>query len=515
MSTSAAGVGELPKPGHDLLVRNVRLIEGDGWSEPVDLAIEAGRIAAIERHGGSHHPSASILDGRGMYAIPGLVNGHTHAHNGLVRATGDDRWLELHILRMAETTPFWTADEYYAAAALGALEMVRTGTTVAIDMVTAGGRDWRAKIEAVMAAYRDVGISATVAPTLADIPFAETLGPMRDELPEPTRAALATIARTTPLEEQIGRITDLAASLAEKGTAAVDGVHLGIGPLNPVQCSDTLLNECADVVSRHRIAVQTHLLESKLQALAGLEPSGATAVARLQKAGLLGPETSLVHCVWLSDADAAAIARSGAVVVHCPASNMKLGSGIAPVRRYIDHGVTIQLGTDGAGSGDNQNMFQSMWLSALLNHVLTPDPNRWLTSEQVFRFGTASSLSNSRRSGAIEVGGSADLALLDPASTFLTPRVNPVRSLVYSEVGFSVRSVVAGGRLVLEDGESPRVDVRPLVEAVDAAWQRFTREALPNSVVSTVRPSLLRLQQQLVAVPYVVERHPSVGVLDA
>jgi 5-methylthioadenosine/S-adenosylhomocysteine deaminase len=499
----------------DLVVLNARVNHGERWSEPFDIAVAGGRIASMRsaQQARQSPTGATVIDARGDYAIPGLVNGHTHAHNALLRATGDDRWLEMHILRMAESSPSWRPDDYYAAAAVGALEMVRTGTTVAVDMVSASGPDWRDKIEAVMRAYRDVGMAATIAPTVSDIPFTKALGPLDRELAESPRRALDGLEQLTGIEEQIGRIDDLARSHAVDGSMPTGRVHLGLGPINPVLCTDALLESVGEVAARWQLSIQTHCMESKLQALAGLEPSGATAVDRLDRLGLLDESVSLAHAVWLSDSDMEVIAGSGAVVVHCPASNMKLGSGVAPVRRYLDHGVSVQLGTDGSASGDNHNMFQTLWLAALLSHVVTPDPDSWITAPEIFELGARSRFVDHPKPGELVVGAPADITLLRANSTFLTPRVGPPQSLVYSEAGLSVRTVIADGEVVFDDGHSTRIDETAVIEAVDCAWQRFARDHLGASVISELAPALRRLQQRLPAFHYPVERHPAVGPL--
>jgi guanine deaminase len=491
------------------------MLDANGWSSESDIAISNGVIEWVAEPSSPPSEATQVVDAHGDFAIPALVNGHTHAHNGLVRATGDDRWLELHILRMSESSPVWRPDDFYAAAAVGALEMARTGATTAVDMVSASDPDWREKIEAVMAAYRDVGIRATVTPTFADVPFHATLGPVQDELAGETRRALDALARHTSVEAQIERFDDLARRAPAAGEPDSPRVRLGLAPVNPIQCSDALLAACGELAERHGLAVQTHCLESKLQALAGFGSPDGTAVERLARLGLLRPEVSLVHAVWMTDRDIDLVAESGAVVVHCPASNMKLGSGIAPLRRFIDGGIRVQLGTDGSGSGDNQNVFQAMWLAALLSHALTPDPDRWVTAAEAFSLATRSCFSDHPRDGTLRVGAPADVVLLRADSTFLTPHVVPERSLVYSEAGMSVRTVIAGGRVILDGGRSTLVDEAPLVEAVDEAWQRFVRTRPESSSISRVEPSLRALQKKLAEYPYIVERHPAVGRIDA
>ena len=145
----------------DLVLRRVRLIGPDGrWTDNKDVVIRGDKIASILRSepGLKVSPSTQQVECSGELAIPGMINAHTHTHNALHRATSDEVWLELHVLRMSEGALFWTPDDYYAAAALNALEMISSGTTSAIDMVRAKDPDWSEKIEAVVRAYDEVGM---------------------------------------------------------------------------------------------------------------------------------------------------------------------------------------------------------------------------------------------------------------------------------------------------------------------------------------------------------------------
>lgn len=495
----------------DLLITRARLMSSNGWSEPQSIAVNDGRISEMGPPRPNELASAArILDAGGQLAIPGFINGHTHTHNALLRATGDNRWLELHILRMCEASDVWEPDDYYAAAALSAVEMIRTGTTSAIDMVLAAGARWQDKMNAVFRAYEDVGLAVTIVPVLSDLPFSASIGQLADLLPPGASEELDALSPSLPIVEQVDRLESLLES--RRGMHSLVGV--GVGPLIPALCTDQLLELIGSLALRWDLPIQTHCLESKLQALASLEPSGATTIDRLARLGLLGPRVSLAHGVWLTGRDMDIIAEAGATIIHCPASNLKLGSGIAPVHDFLERGVRVQLGTDGVASSDNQNMFQAMWLAALLSHGLTANPDQWLTARDVFRLATCSRLPQHESSGILEVGAKADIVLLDSTTTFLNPLVDPMLALVYSEVSRSVRSVVVQGRVVLEEGLLPSVREAELAEAVNRAWNRFARRQAKDSLVSRLRPDLLRIQQEVAKAPYLVQRHPGIDRKD-
>lgn len=493
---------------HDLVIRRARVAERDGqWSEERDIVIADGRIAAIEPSSARRTDGAApTLDAAGQLAIPGLVNSHTHTSNNLLRATGDDLWLESHLINSAEGAMGWRVEDYYTSAAFGAIEMIRTGTTSAIDMVKATGDQWREKIEAVFRAYNDVGLDVTIAPTLADVPYTKCLGSYAGELPGEIRDRLDSISLPMSADEQVARLEQLARAKATPVTG--ETARLGVGPVNPTQCSDRLLELSADLAARHGLAIQTHCLESKLEAVTSLEASGATMIDRLVRIGFLGANVSLAHSVWLTDSDVEAVAAARAALVHNPMSNLKLGSGIAPIRKYLDLGARVALGTDGVANSDNDNMFQSMWLATILSHVASPDPSRWLRAREGVRLATTSTDIDRPPSEVLEPGARADIALLDGSTTFLNPRAgkDAFVLLAYAEPGFSVRSTVVGGRVVMADGRIQGVDEEAILGAANDAWQRY-RKGRTGEMLRVIGPHLRRIQERITAVRYLVERH--------
>jgi guanine deaminase len=495
----------------DLIIQRVRVLADDGhWSDERDIVIEAGRITAIQPSA-PHATGKQVptLDAPGQLAIPGLVNSHTHTSNNLLRATGDDLWLETHLINSADGAMNWDVDDYYISAAFGAIEMIRTGTTSALDMVKATGDRWRDKIEAVFRAYNNIGFDATIAPTLADLPYTRSLGPFAQDVPAAIREQLDRISLPMSADEQLERFEDLARTKSRP--AEGETARLGVGPVNPTQCTDRLLEACAALAARYGLAIQTHCLESKLEALTSVGASGETMVDRLVQLQFLGSNVSLAHSVWLTDRDARSVAQAGATVVHNPMSNLKLGSGVAPVRTYLDLGVRVALGTDGVANSDNNNMFQSMWLATILSHASNADPSRWLSAREGVRLATTST-DPRRPEGKLEPGARADIVLLDGASTFLTPRAgkDPYVLLAYAEPGSSVRSTIIGGRVIMREGRIVTIDEEAILRSANDAWERF-RANRTGQMLRTIGPHLLAIQKRIATMRYVVERHTAPG----
>lgn len=195
---------------------------------------------------------------------------------------------------------------------------------------------------------------------------------------------------------------------------------------------------------------------------------------------MLGPRFVGAHGVWLTGDDLRLLAESGSSIVHLPASNLRLGSGIAPVRELQDVGVNVALGTDGSLSSDNQNMFESMRFAALISRVRPGhEPASWLGAEEVWEMatsGSARALGVASDVGAIQPGRKADLILLRADSLYLRPLNDPLHALVFAETGANVETVVVDGKVVLEGGRVLGLDERALYDRAQEAAERLTRE---------------------------------------
>ena len=278
------------------------------------------------------------------------------------------------------------------------------------------------------------------------------------------------------------RAADPAAGLAVVREAARDWpfdsaqVRLGIAPTIPLHCSDDFLRGCAALSAEFGLPMQTHLAESRTQALQGEQRYGCSLVSHLQRLGLLRDGFSVAHAIWVDDADIDRMAEAGVGVIHNPLSNLRLGSGIAPVQRMIERGLRVGLGTDGANTSDTQNLFEAMRLATGLSRVLTADESRWLDGEQALRMATehsAHALGFGATLGRIEAGRAADLVLLDLGQPNYVPLRDALRQLVHGENGAAVDRVIVGGRIVVEHGRVTTVDEVDLRRSAEAAAQRL------------------------------------------
>jgi guanine deaminase len=493
---------------HAVLVRGGRVVEGVGAAlAPADVLIAGDRIAAVGPALVAP-PGTPELDASGCLVLPGLVNAHTHAHNNLLRGLAERWTLEDLLNHGPALNGGRTPEEHYLSAALGAIEMVKTGCTAAYDLVMAAPAPALDDLDAIVRAYADVGLRAVIAPALADTIFYRTVPGLLDHLPPALRAKVEGL-RAAPTDGLL-RLTGDAIRRWHGGAGG--RVRFAVAPTIPGLCSDAFLAGCARLVRDHGVGLHTHLLESKVQAIAGSQRWGRSVVAQLAKIGLLGPGFVGAHGVWLTDEDIGRLADAGAGIAHNPASNLKLGSGIAPVRELLDRGVTVGLGTDGSMSSDNQNVFEAMRFAALVGCVRFPnDPERWLDATVAWRLATAGGarlLGLADEIGAIEPGRKADLVLARADSTFLRPLNHALNALVYAESGASVDTVLVDGRVVLEHGRVVGVEEgRIRQQAQEAADRLRARNREAWALAAELRPYLGAVRRAVLAAPYPVNRY--------
>jgi 5-methylthioadenosine/S-adenosylhomocysteine deaminase len=491
-----------------LLIRGGRVLRGAGPSlERADVLIDAGRIVAVGPSVGGP-PGAETIDAAAFLVIPGLVNAHTHAHNNLLRGLAA-RWSLEDLLNHAPAlNGNRTVEDHYLSAAIGAIEMLKTGCTAAYDLFMAAPAPTLEQMEALVRAYTDVGMRVTLAPAVSDLLFYRTVPGLMERLPADARKRVDAMP-VSPTAELLA----LGKATIRRFDGAAEGrIRIALAPTIPTQCTDELLDGTARLAREHGAGVHTHLSESKVQVIAAEQRWGETAVARLEKIGLLGPRFVGAHGVWLTDDDIGRLADAGAAIAHNPASNLRLGSGIAAVREMLDRGVTVGLGCDGSMSSDNQNLFEAMRLAGLVGNVRFPyHTDRWLTAAEVWRLATTGSarlVGLGDDAGAIEPGRLADVVLLRAHSTFLKPMTEALGALVFVETGAAVDTVIVGGRTVVRAGRVLGVDEDRIRTRAQHAAERIRRANAPAfAAAADLAPYLSSTCRALAAMPYPVNRY--------
>ena len=439
---------------HVVISGGLVLAHGDTAARPADIVLQGDTIAAIAPAGTAQAPQR--IDATGRLIIPGLVNAHTHGHGGLAKGIGD-RWsLELLLNAGSWINGARTSEDRYLSTVLSAVEMIRKGCTACYDlsaMIPAPSVDALAD---VARAYADVGMRAVIAPMIADRTFYQAIPGLLDAFPAELRA-IAEAMRTASPETILAPIRDAARTWSHSS----DRIRLGIAPTIPLHCSDDFIAGCRDLATEFGLPVQTHLAESAPQRAGAVQRYGTTLTAHLHRMHLLGPGFSAAHAIWIDDTEIELLASHGCAVAHNPGSNLRLGNGIADIRRTIAGGVTVGVGTDGSSSSDNQNMFEATRLAAFVSRVFDRPPQDWIGAPEALRLateGSAAVLGMADLIGRIAPSYKADLVFLDLDHINLVPLNNAMNQLVNTEDGAAVRDVMIGGRFVLRDGQLPGLD---------------------------------------------------------
>ncbi len=429
-------------------IQNVLIPTEQGY-ETVDVQIEGDRIAAI----GPNLPVlGAVVEGCNKLLLPGFVNAHTHSSEMWQRGIIPPRPLELWLAELYDFAPL-EPEQIYLSALGTAVETLLTGGTSVVDhLVMIPGRE-EETIAAAVRAYREVGIRTFLGPLIQD----ESLGAgvpsgCSDIEHEPyLRSTEATL--------------DLMLDTVEKFHHPEERISVMVAPTGVQLCSDALFEGCIELSDRHNLCRHAHLLETKAQQILAAEKYGCSAVEHLKRIGYLGDRTSLAHCVWLDDADVAILGETGSTVVHNPLSNLRLGSGIAPILKYRQAGINVAFGCDGAASNDSQDLLEAIKIGSILHNTTDLDYRHWITPREAVAIaaqGGAKGLNLGDQMGSLTVGKKADLVMYDLTTLSLLPRTDPVGLLVLGRPAQAVDSVWVDGRQVVAAGQITTIDVEAL-----------------------------------------------------
>jgi cytosine/adenosine deaminase-related metal-dependent hydrolase len=423
-----------------------------GAARDKDILIVGDRIAAIAPAGTlPPREGERVVAGSARLAVPGLVNSHTHSPENLLRGISSGAPLERWLIE-AFTGRHFGPRELELAALLGAAEMLGSGVTAVVDHVMPGAASSGVAVDAVVCAYVRSGLRVALAPMLED----------RDLLREAAAGAEPAAARDLPPPMLS---TDTALALLEESFARWDGagdgrIHVLAGPSSLMWASDRLLERCAELAATGGRSIHIHAAETWLQERLVAERFGESTVQALDRRGLLGPRTSLAHCVWIEGRDLALLAERGAVVIHNPVSNLRLGSGVAPLTRMLAEGISVAIGTDGAASNDSQDLPEALKLAALLANRSDAVPA--VAEDELLAMATSAGARAGGWDdglGRLAPGGPADLALLGLDSPAFAVLNDAQRQWIFAGGARAARTVIVAGRVVFDDGAPTAIDV--------------------------------------------------------
>lgn len=420
------------------LFRNIRALLPEGVRETC-VCVSGGKILAVGEIPADFRAD-TVVEGKGKLLIPGLVNAHTHVYMTMFRGCADDLsftdWLFGHIDPLESKM---TREDCYWATLLGYLEMISTGTTACLDMYVF--------TETALRAAEESGFRTALSRGLT--------GGAGD--PEGGKRRIR-----EALEEM------------EDWKGSTDRIRFFLGPHAPYTCDPDYLREIADLAEEWKLPLHLHLSESVSEQEGIREKYGCTPAEYFDRAGILRPGTVAAHCVYVSESDMRLLAERGVTAVTNPASNLKLGNGVAPVPDLLRAGVNVALGTDGAASNNALNLFRELSLVTLLHKGLRGDPTE-LPASQGLRMATENGARalGWEKLGRIEAGWTADLAVLDLDRVNLRPWNDILSSLAYAANGSEVESVMVEGKFLMKDREFLTIDRERVQFEVDRTCKRL------------------------------------------
>ena len=415
-----------------------------------DLLIRDGRIASIGETG---EAADIVIDAAGCAVLPGFVQTHIHLCQTIFRGAADDLslldWLKKRVWPLEAAH---TAESIRASARLGIAELIKGGTTCALTMETVD------HTEEVFKVVEETGFRATVGKCMMD---------KGDDVP----AALHEDTDTSIKES-------LALLEAWQGKA---GGRIGycFAPRFALSCTRELLAQVAQLARERGTLVHTHASENKNECALVETESGLRNVAYLDSLGLIGRHVVLAHCVHLDAAELETLVNTQTNVAHCPSSNLKLGSGIAPISTMLDRGISVSLGADGAACNNRLDMFTEMRSMALLQKALQgPEAVPAKQALRIATSGGAKALGLEKQIGSLETGKRADVIVVNVNSVHATPHArNLVSALVYSAQTTDVQSVVIDGKVVMRDRNLATLDEKAVLEDASRASAELTKRA--------------------------------------
>ncbi len=415
-----------------ILIKNGTLVTMDQASTIVraDLLIRDERIAEI---GSAGMTADVVIDAEGCAVIPGFVQTHIHLCQTIFRGAADDLalidWLKRRVWPMEAAH---SAASITASARLGIAELIKGGTTCALTMETVNHTGEVFKV------VEETGFRATAGKCMMD---------KGDEVPP-------------ALQEQTDNSIDESVALLEEWHGRAGGrIRYCFAPRFAISCTRELLGRVASLARERGVMVHTHASENRTECDLVQQESGLRNVAYLDSLGLTGPHVALAHCVHLSSNEIEILKTSRTNVVHCPSSNLKLGSGIAPIAKLLDEGISVSLGADGAACNNRLDMFTEMRTAALLQKALHgPEVLPAARALRMATFDGARAMGLASEIGSLEIGKRADVAVVRLDGLHATPVKDIVSALVYSAEVDDVETVIIDGRVVMSDRKLLTID---------------------------------------------------------
>ena len=396
---------------------------------PGAVAIDGTDIVDVDTPGAiaAKYQATDTVDARDQIVLPGLVNTHSHAPMVMYRGLADDLalmdWLQKYIFPAEAKTV--SPELVRVGTRLAALEMIESGTTAYVDMYYFEEEIAKATFEA--------GLRGVLGQTIIQFPVADAKTPA----------------------DGLARAEQFIKEFKDNGL-----VVPAVAPHAIYTNDKATLTASAALARKYGVPIVIHFAETEDEVKVVREQYQMTPTAALESLGVLGETTIGAHGVWVNDADIAILKRTGTGVAHNPESNMKLASGAAPVTKYLAAGVKLGLGTDGAASNNDLDMFEAMRQASFLAKHATHDPTAVKAQDalDMATLGGARVIGMEKLLGSLEPGKRADLITVSMRSARQTPIYDPVSHLVYVTRGDDVRNTIVNGKILMRDRQLKTLD---------------------------------------------------------
>ncbi len=437
----------------DLVISNGIVITMDAGRRifnPGAIVIRGNSIAAVGAADqiAKEYRAGETIDARGRVVIPGLINTHTHAPMVLYRGLGDDLalmdWLQKYIFPAEAKTvsPAFVR----TGTLLAALEMIRSGTTTYVDMYYFE--------EEIARATKQAGLRGVLGQTIIEFPVPDAKTPAEG------------LKRTEAFIREFQKDELITPAVAPHAVYTNDAATL---------------TASRDLAARYGVPLVIHLAETEAETKLSLDRHKARPVAALESLGVLTSRVIAAHAVWIEPQEIAVLRKHGVSVSHNPESNMKLASGTAPVTGYLSAGVAVGLGTDGAASNNDLDMFEAMRQAAFLHKLISKDP-RTLSAQTALEMATiggARVIGRAKDLGSLEQGKRADLIIVRMDQPRQTPMYDPISHLVYTTRGDDVETTIVNGRVLMRGGRVLTVNESEVLAAARKAADQVRAAVQP------------------------------------
>ena len=428
---------------NEIIIRNVKYFQPDGKVAEGNIFIQGDKISRITPPlNNSEIKGNNLIDGRGKFATPGLINTHTHASMTLLRSYSDDKalmdWLQKDIWPIEDKMK---RQDIYIGAALAAVEMIKGGTTAFMDM-------YGPNMEEVAKVVDESGLRGALCRGIIGI---------------------------FDGEEKLQTNVDLFKNF---NGAANGRIKVMFGPHAIYTCPPDFLKKIANTAGSLGAEIHMHMNETLDEINGCMKDYGKRPFEIVAETGLLDLGFLAAHCVHLSDNEIEIMKSKKVRVAHNPTSNMKLASGIAPVNKMLNAGLTVGLGTDGASSNNNLDMLEEVRLAALLAKIDTMSPLT-IPADTALKMATdeGAKAIGFDKVGRLEVGYKADITLWDMRGAEWQPNYNPVSLLIYSAISSSADTVIVDGKILMQNRELKTLDEEKIIHEFNSCADRLTGNA--------------------------------------